>query len=271
MQRGWAGFAGCAAAVIAALAVGAATAASQPRTAILHGVVTNLNGVAIPQVELVIVGTEMRTFTNDSGVYRFDVAPAARLRVIVRRIGFEPAEERVSLESASMKQMDVELKGIPEQLDEVMIREAGGNGRMSEFYSRRMLGNGYFLTYQDIERRRASRASDLLRTVPGVKVVLGESGLDRPVITMGRNPTLTRGRNIQSLGSDCRVSYYVDGSYVPQGTFHLDDMSPLMIEAIEVYRGPAETPARLRQRDTACGVIVIWTRDPSRRPPGQQE
>ena len=244
---------------------------AQGRTAIVHGVVTNLNGVRLPNVDVQIVGTDLRAATNDSGVYRFDVVPAIRIRLIARRIGFEPSEERVSLETVSMRQVDFELKGIPEQLDSVMIREAGGNGRMSDFYARRLAGVGFFITYEDIERRRPSRSSDLLRTVAGVKVALGDSGFDRPVIQMGRSPVMSRGRGVSPLGGECSVSYYVDGSYVPPGTFHLDDISPLALEAIEVYRGPAETPARLRQRDTACGVIMVWTRDPSRRSPGQQE
>ena len=42
----------------------------------------------------------------------------------------------------------------------------------------------------------------------------------------------------------------------------------MSIEAIEAYRGPAEIPPRFRQRDTACGLIVIWTREP---PPKRKE
>ena len=68
------------------------------------------------------------------------------------------------------------------------------------------------------------------------------------------------------------MSYYVDGSWVPPGTFHMDDLSPLMLEAVEVYRGPSEIPVRFRQRETACGVIALWTREPpakqAQRPPG---
>ena len=140
---------------------------------------------------------------------------------------------------------------------------------MAEFWSRRMVGIGAFITRDDIERRHPQRASDLLRTVTGLRVIMGESGFDKPVITMGRNPVVSRSGRSSSptLANDCSVSYYVDGSYVPSGTFHMDDMSPFMIEAIEVYRGPSETPARLRQRDTACGVIVIWTREPPARQP----
>ena len=89
---------------------------------------------------------------------------------------------------------------------------------------------------------------------------------------MGRNPPSVGNRptGVGRIGGICEVTYYIDGSYVPSGTFHMDDMSPTMVEAVEVYRGPSETPARFRQRDSACGIIAIWTREPpaKSKPPG---
>ncbi|MDQ8165368.1 MAG: carboxypeptidase regulatory-like domain-containing protein [Gemmatimonadota bacterium] len=248
--------------------MGAGDVAAQARVAVLSGVVTNLNGVPVARAEVWIVNTDLRAITNDSGVYEFLAAPVARVRVNVRRIGFEASEERVTLDGHKPRQLDFELKAIPELLDSVMVREAGGNGRMAEFWARRMSGNGAYITREEIDRRRPQHSSDLLRTVTGVKVIAGDGGLDRTVISMGRNPVFRGGANAVNMGAACRVTYYVDGSYVPPGTFHMDDMSPMAIEAVEVYRGPSETPAKLRQRDTACGVIVIWTRAPAPRPPG---
>lgn len=239
---------------------------------VLVGVVSNINGIRLSRAEVLVQGTDFRAITNDSGVYEFIALPPARYRVVVRRIGFEPSEDRVTVTGGRRSQLDFEMEGVPELLDSVMVREAGGNGRMSDFWARRMLGIGAFITRDDIERRNPGRSSDLLRTVSGVPVLLGESGFEHPVITMGRN-SATYNRNTRggtTLGGDCRVSYHVDGAYVPAGSFHMDDLSPTAIEAVEVYRGPAETPTKLRQRDTACGLIVIWTREPPRprRPPG---
>lgn len=257
----------CAAgALVASMVLAAGVVAAQGTDGALVGVVSNINGVRIARAEVIVQGTELRTFTGDSGTYEFHTLAPGRYRVVVRRIGFEPSEQRVTVNGGRRSQLDFELEGVPELLDSVMIREAGGNGRMADFWARRMLGIGAFITRDDIERRNPGRSSDLLRTVSGVRVVLGESGFEHPVITMGRN-SVNYNRNTRggtTLGGDCRVSYYVDGSYVPSGSFHMDDLSPLVIEAVEVYRGPAETPTKLRQRDTACGLIVIWTREPPR-------
>jgi outer membrane receptor protein involved in Fe transport len=251
-------------------------AAQQPArpTTTLSGNVSNLNGIPLGRAEVLIVGTDLRTFASDSGVYEFYAVPVGRIKVVARRIGFEPNERRATLEVGKHKQVDFELKGLPELLDSVMVRESGGNGRMSDFWARRLVGVGAFLTHDEIERRRPMRSSDLLRTVTGVTVVQGESGFDKPVIMMGRTTVLTRGGRAgqPQLANECKVSYYVDGSWVPPGTFHMDDLSPLMLEAVEVYRGPSEIPVRFRQRETACGVIALWTREPpakqAQRPPG---
>ena len=99
-----------AAGIAAALWPLAACEAQAPRTAVLSGVITNLNGVPLAKVEVMIVNTDLRAVTNDSGVYAFVDAPAAKVRVIARRIGFEPEENRVTLDAAKPRQIKVEVK-----------------------------------------------------------------------------------------------------------------------------------------------------------------
>jgi len=138
-------------------------------------------------------------------------------------------------------------------LPAVEVDAAAANGRMADFWRRKASGSGLFVTRADVDRRKATRSSDLVRSLPGVRVGAG-NGVEGPTIAMGRNALNTR------LASDCRVNYYVDGMWMPVGTFHLDDIAPDMLEGLEIYRGPAEIPARFRQRETACGLILVWTR-----------
>lgn len=246
-------------AVLCALAV--ATAGAQKPT-LVFGVVTNANGVRLQGVELLLANSTLHVVTNDSGEYSFAAAPTGRLRLTARRIGFKPMEKGFKLDAGDARQVDFELEGIPELLDSILILGRGGNGRMADFWNRRMMGVGAFITHADIERRKPYRPSDLLRTIAGVRVDT-DMGDGRPVIRMGRTPigTATR-RNVVTLAGDCRVNYYLDGHFVPSGTFHLDDIPTMSVEAIEIFRGPSETPAAFRQRETACGVISIWTREP---------
>ncbi|HLA91875.1 MAG TPA: carboxypeptidase regulatory-like domain-containing protein [Gemmatimonadaceae bacterium] len=244
-----------------AVATGVATAGAQKPT-LLFGVVTNVNGVRLQGVELLLANSERRVVTNDSGKYVFEAPPAGQLRLMARRIGFRPLEKGFKLAAGDSKQLDFELEGIPDLLDSVLVLGRGGSARMADFWNRRKIGVGAFITHADIERRKPYRPSDLLRTIAGVRVDT-DMGDGRPVIRMGRTPigTATR-RNVVTLAGDCRVNYYLDGHFVPMGTFHMDDIPTMSIEAIEIFRGPSETPAAFRQRETACGVISIWTREP---------
>jgi hypothetical protein len=236
---------------------------------VLFGVVTNLDGVRLSRVEVTIAQTDIRMITNDSGEFIFNTPPTGRARMLVKRLGFKPQEKGFKLNDGESKQVDFELEGIPELLDSVVVMERGGNGKMAEFWARRAMGNGAFITRAEIQKRNPYRMSDMLRMLSGVRVSTNGSDQERPIISMGRTPIGTRTyKNVQSLSGDCKVSYYLDGNWVSPGTFHPDDLTPGMIEAMEVYRGPAEIPAKFRQRETACGMIVIWTREPPPRERG---
>jgi hypothetical protein len=255
-------------ALVAASLVLAVPALGQKKT-LLFGVVTNLDGVRLSRVDVSIAQTDFRLITNDSGEFVFNAPPTGRVRLLVRRLGFKQQEKGFKLNEGESKQIDFELEGIPELLDSVLVLEKGGNGKMAEFWARRAMGNGAFITRAEIEKRNPYRMSDMLRMLSGVRVSTNGSDAERPVISMGRTPIAMRSfRNVQSLAGDCKVSYYLDGNWVSPGSFHPDDFPPGTIEAMEVFRGPAEIPAKFRQRETACGLIVIWTREPPPRERG---
>jgi hypothetical protein len=249
-------------AALCALAFALAAAAGAQKPTVLFGVVTNVNGVRIKGVALTLANTTLQVVTNDSGEFVFATPPTGRLRLTARRLGFKPEEKGFKLEIGDSKQVDFELEGVAEQLDSIMVLGRGGNGRMADFWNRRMIGVGAFITHDDIERRKPYRPSDLLRTVNGVRVDT-DNGDGRPMIRMGRTAiAMPPRRGSATLAADCKVTYYLDGHFVPGGTFHIDDLPTMSVEAIEVFRGPSETPASFRQGETACGVISIWTREP---------
>lgn len=252
-------------ALVAGIVLTSAAGLYAQKPTVLFGVVTNVNGVRLGGVEISLMSTALKMVTNDSGEFIFSDPPTGRLKLSARRLGFKPQEHGFKLNVGSSRQEDFELEVIPEMLDSIRVIAQHGNGRMADFWNRRAAGNGAFITRADIERRRPLRPSDMLRTVGGVRVT-GDNAMDRPVIEMGR--TAVKGapnRGGLTLGGNCVVTYYVDGSYVAPGAFHMDDISPSSMEAIEIFRGPSEIPPRFRHRETACGVISIWTREPPPR------
>ena len=259
----------------AALVLASAAAGSQEPT-VLFGVVTNLNGLRLAGVEMTIANTSLRAVTNDSGQFQFDTPPTGRLHLRARRVGFRQADHALKLDAGASRQEDFELEGVPEVLDSVRILgQQQGTGRMAAFWNRRMIGVGAFITRSEIEHRGAYRSSDLLRTINGVRV-LGDNPSGRPIIQMGRMAVMAGTmrstdprKSNTDFASKCQVNYYVDGNWVNPETFHMDDLAPSSIEAVGIYRGPAEIPPAFRQRETACGLIVIWTREgPAKEKPG---
>ena len=259
--------------IVAAKICGVATTATaQPQPGVVYGVVTNINGVKLARVVITVEHSDISVMTNDSGAFRIDDAPLGRVLLNARRVGFKSQQKGFKVDAGRAHEINFKLEGVAaaDELDTVLVVAKGGSSRMAGFWNRRDIGNGAFITRADIERRNPYAPSDLLRMVSGVRVLENDDPSGRPLIQMGRTGEgMSRGaKNVTSLAASCNVSYYIDGNYVPPGTFHMDDLSPNAMEAIEVYRGPAETPPQFRQVDTACGLIVIWTREP---PPKQRK
>jgi hypothetical protein len=152
------------------------------------------------------------------------------------------------------------------------------------FARRHRMGLGHFITRTEIDRYVPMKSSDILRRVPGVRIVKNRAG--DHVISMARST------------SRCRVQYYVDNMPMPTEElldaaidqritadqaqngntadsrararskklnrdipgFTIDHIPPDMIEAIEVYRGAAEIPVEYRTTGSLCGVVLIWTK-----------
>jgi hypothetical protein len=122
------------------------------------------------------------------------------------------------------------------------------------FETRRSRGFGTFITREQIEKKNPRVTTDLFRTVSGVKL-LRESG----------TPTVVSSR----LGTTayCPVRYFIDGANYPLYGQSIDAMIQVAdIGAIEVYPGGATIPPQFGGRESACGVIAIWTRQGQRKP-----
>ncbi|MHB1312774.1 MAG: carboxypeptidase-like regulatory domain-containing protein [Gemmatimonadaceae bacterium] len=259
-------------AVVPAVLLGGASARAQDAaTTMVFGTVRNASGVPISGADVWLEGTTVKAVSNDSGEFRIDHAPNGRQRVMVRRVGFRPDSRKVSLSPGDTRQVKFTLDGMLEELDAVIVTaQQGANGRMAGFWARRMVGVGVFITRADIDRRHPPQTSDLFHAVMGVKVISGAAAEPVRLATGRQAMTAVRGAN--SAGSNiCPMQYYVDGMFMSPGTFSVDEIVPVQIEAIEIFRGPSEIPARFRQRETGCGLVVIWTREPpakTREPTG---
>ena len=146
---------------------------------------------------------------------------------------------------------------------------------LAGYYDRRdagqRLGLGRFFDRGAIARR-GRRLTDVLATVPGVRIMRVQN-CSVPLISMSSSSSrledpefdklvrLSAGADACKPASVCRANVYVDGVQMAfDETVSIDLVVPLeSVEAIEVYRRAAEVPAEFLSRAT-CGVVAVWTR-----------
>lgn len=116
------------------------------------------------------------------------------------------------------------------------------NDRMRGFYARRATRKGgYFFEPAAVDPQKSVRLSELLRGVPGVRLI-GSN--------VGGNRVLLRG---------CSPLVWLDGVQTPGE--ELDEAAAVAdVAAIEVYVSPAALPGQFRDYRVPCGAILLWSR-----------
>lgn len=231
------------------LAVAVNLISGQAHSGVIVGVVTSLpSHQPLVGASVEIAEANRGTRTDSSGNFRLADLPVGNVTVKVRAIGYESMTATASIADESTVRLDFEFRAVVE-LPPVTVESPSlraRDARLRGFYDRRAAGFGRFVTREDIEKRDPGDSRDLLRGMPGVRVV---------------------GNRIQMASSmsssNCRVQYFLDGIHIlaPAADFLLQ-FRPRDLEGLEVYRGPAEAPAAFSRGGAECGVIAIWTRTP---------
>lgn len=245
---------------------------AQGQTKILGRVIDDLTERPLVGAEVMLRTVDGRLLkrmeTTQTGTFEFDVERVSAIRLEVRRLSYLP-NTTPTLHFDGRKFFQVEVRLDPDAILlaplEVIAWSAVDPSPFLEGFRERMKsGMGTFITRDVIEARRPALVADLLREVPGVTVSGGGVG-GRPTVQIGR-----------SLSSGCQTQIWVDGFLMNRRTqsqsgfgaadYRIDDaVSPVSIEAIEIYRGLSSVPAEFLNQDAECGVIAIWTRRGGRR------
>ena len=216
------------------------------------GVVGDSSNVGIVGATVMIRGGTTVAVSADDGAFRLTGVPLGPQTLIARRIGFRPDTLAVTVRGDSAVTVRLRLRSSAQQVAPVIITAGRTRytGRLAGFYERRERGNGRFFSAADIDRRQPRLVSDLLRTVPGVRV-----GTQN-----GQNIVTFRGRN-------CAPLVWLDGSPATAGYLDVDLFQPSTLAGIEIYSGQATVPAALTwlRGKSNCGVIALWTRLPEPR------
>jgi hypothetical protein len=229
----------------------------------VRGFVRSTDGRNVPAAEVSDRASGLKTYSDSLGAFLLSDVPLGDRTIEVRRIGFVADQFPIVLVAGRNRMVALTLAPLAQALPDVNIAgkmakpaRYAYTHKYDEFYDRRAMGFGTFLTREDIDRLFKTNTPELLQGMSGIKVKrVGNDWkvqslrcqLDLPTTT-GDPSTFIRvfidGRDVGSAGDLGQP---------------LTMINPAQIEAMEVYKSPAELPAEARGK--GCAAIFIWTRN----------
>ena len=222
--------------------------------------------------ELLIPELRLTTRTNWGGDFEIKDIPAGEHEVFVRKLGFKSVSMRLRFAAAAVVQQDFVLDSEVVVLDSMHVNATQiRRGRLGEFDERRALAIGFFLTREYFEKNSSRRFSEILTAAPGAAIrrnTAGDAWLlgGRGTITILTRSTLDPADIKRGATPGCYASVWIDGVMVYGGRdkeplFNVNTLAPDQIEGLEFYAGGAQLPTRYSGSNSACGVLLIWTRE----------
>lgn len=208
--------------------------------------------------------------SSDSGIANFRIFRPGVDTIEVHRIGYSPLATTIVVRPAGMTEIVFELQPVV-QLPPVEILEVERHRFLARngFYDRKSRLRATFLGPEEIDRLNPSKTSDIMRAVPGARVIRNASG--------GFSLRLRRAQ-------DCPPHVYVDGvrvilepevvgGGVLQGSRQrrstrgsamqpgagIDELAASAIAAVEAYNSASQVPPEYNMTGAVCGVVLIWT------------
>lgn len=202
----------------------------------------------IPGVEIVLEKPATRLESNAEGRFTIGGIPWGIQIATIRKIGYRPVRLRLLVAGDDTVQVEIRLQAAAVQLEPIEVTASTVRRGMEDYARRRIAGFGRFFDAKDLRRAEGRRLSDLLQSVAGVRVV-----------TRGPRSVLVGSR------SNCPMAVWLDGVQLSGGsrrfTQDINEFPISQLEGVEVYSGPAGTPAELTGSGSgSCGTVVLWTR-----------
>jgi hypothetical protein len=171
-------------------------------------------------------------------------------------------EQVVVLSADAVATVDIALRARVTKLAAVNVTATAVRARLAPFYDRmrdseRGINHGYFITPEDMERRRPTLITNMLEGLNGIHVERWPGSTDpKNVIVRGA---------LREAGGYCVMTVYLDGVRVQgiAGGGHESInlfIHPTTVLAIEVYPRPVSAPPQYQSLNGTCGVVLIWTK-----------
>lgn len=245
-----------------------------PATGTLSGVVVDrASGDPIEEATLTLDELGLTTLSNPLGHFVFPSLPPGPATLRVRHLGHADAEGPVEIEAGKATQIQVALVTEAIALDPIVVTAVRRRVQLpdlEDFERRYYSGWGRFVLEEEIGRRSPTRLTDVLHET-GLEItgnggsVMVRRTMCAPLVYLD-GVKLTRlsrgGRNPRGLKPTGGIYPWGDPDASPEqeAAYAVNLVHPSEVVAVEVYRGPAETPGQYIDSNSRCGVILIWTR-----------
>ncbi len=239
------------------------------RGATLTGLVVDSAQRPIADAEVALPDLPKGALSNDRGAFRVDDIPPGTHRVTVRRLGYGPLDTTVVFRANQTVDRRVHLTRVV-ALDSVNV--IASHDSIPSFDEHRKIGLGKFWTRDDLAKYEGGALDQVLAEDPGVSLVRGITGsyawirsTRKPISLFNTGEYIPeRHETLLGMKPGCYARVYVDDVLMnpedPAVPFDVNQLSPNLIEAIEWYSGVSQIPHKYSKLNTACGVLVIWTR-----------
>jgi hypothetical protein len=224
-------------------------------------VVSASSGAPVPGATLRLrTVPEAAVVTDSLGRAAFIGVPKRMEGIEATHAEFEPVTEVLLLRDASIDEVSLTLPLRPlgaTRLSTVAVT-ASAPSKAPGLEVRRAIGRGHLIDRREIDRVKPRATTDMLRRVAGLSVET-QAGQVR-----------VRSRR----AGNCEMLLFLDGmpihneaipgSRASRGSMPvvsvIDKIPPDMLEAVEVYLGPSQTPPQYTRVGQNCGTILLWTR-----------
>lgn len=206
-----------------------------------------------PSAEVVVDDATQVPIHLDGSFRVAGLAPGTR-RVSVRSPGHRAANVLMTVDSGRAVIALITLARAPLVIVQRRPTAVATDAQLVEFRKRRATGGGYYLDRAEIAKKNPRTLTDLLRGVPGVRLIARGAGYTYTTTHFQRLPGAG-----DDAGNLCDMMIYVDGQpFLIEGG-DADTRIPVAeISALEVYAAASSVPRRYAGTTAACGVILVW-------------
>jgi CarboxypepD_reg-like domain/TonB-dependent Receptor Plug Domain len=203
-------------------------------------------------VQVLIKGTRHWAITNQNGRFRLERLTPGTATIEFRPANRAPLSYPLTLEAGKTTNLAVQVDTRSVALPEVVVEgDDKPAAKMGEFIRHKDSGHGgYFITRAEIEKKQPRVMSDMLRSIPGLRVDCGFGTCQVQSFEEARR-----------IMGGCPIQYFLDGTPF---SGDIDELTPDQVEGIEIYRGSSTIPPEFNTGTSMCGVIAVWSRVPGK-------